>query len=215
MQKKINKSLIINLILTILAIIGFTIITILVCINHTFVIDNFNIIIANNRTNFWSGFFKIFTYLGSFYVLAILALIAVVLIWFVAKNKRTSLFYAVCFAVVCISNLLLKILIQRIRPDLMIINEVGYSFPSGHAMMSFAFFVLAMHYVYKFVKNKPLKILLISVFALIIVLIGFSRIYLGVHYLTDIIAGWLISFVIIQAFILLTNSKLFSFLKDK
>ncbi|MBQ8615866.1 MAG: phosphatase PAP2 family protein [Clostridia bacterium] len=182
---------------------------ILVLCDYSFKIDNFNVVVANNRNSFWNGFFEIFTHIGSFYTLAILAFIAVILLWFVKKDKRMSVFYAVCFAVVCISNYVIKIIVRRARPDLMIISETGYSFPSGHSMMSFAFFMLLIHFVWITLKNKPLKISLTIIFSVLIEMIGFSRIYLGVHYLTDIIAGWLITFVLVGLCLMMYNSKLF------
>ncbi len=216
MEKKINKNLITAITLSSIAFLGFLAIMILVLFDYTFKIDQFNVVVANNRNGFWTGFFKIFTYLGSFYTLAVLSLISVILIWFVMKNKRLSAFYAGTFAIVCIANFILKRIIQRIRPEhLMIIEESGYSFPSGHGMMTLAFFALAIHFVCKFIKNKPLKITLISMFSVIVVLMGFSRIYLGVHYLTDIIAGFLISFAIVVVCLIVYNTKLFKFLKDK
>lgn len=216
MQKKLNKKLITNIILSSVALLGFVALTILIFCDYNFKIDKFNVVVANNRVGFWSSFLKIFTHIGSFYTLAVLAIVAVVLIWFVMKNKRLSAFYAVCFACVCIANFVIKQIVRRIRPEhLMIIEETGFSFPSGHAMMTFAFFALAIHFVCKFIQNKPVKILLISLFSLMIVSIGFSRIYLGVHFLTDILAGWLITYVIVTVFIMIYNTRFLKFLKDK
>jgi len=216
MEKKLNKGLLTLISTASVAFLGFLAIMILVLCDYGFKIDKFNVFVANNRTSFLTGFMKIFTHLGSFYTLAVLALIGVILIWFIKKDKRMSAFYAGCFALVCISNFIIKQIVRRIRPEhLMIIEETGFSFPSGHAMMIFAFFALAIHFVYKTIQNKPLKITFISVFSLIIAGIGFSRIYLGVHYLSDILAGFLISYVLVAISMILYNTKLFKFLKDK
>ena len=209
MQKTVNKKLILNIILSSLAFLGFVAITVLVLCDYSFKIDTFNEVVARNRNDFWTGFFKIFTHLGSFYTLAVLAVVGVILIWFVKKDKRLSIFYAICFGLVCVSNYLIKICVRRIRPEhLMIIKETGFSFPSGHTMMSFAFFALLIHFVWTTLKNKSLKIVLSAVFASLVLMICFSRIYLGVHYLTDIIAGCLITFVIVEVCLILFNSKL-------
>ena len=210
MQKKVNKNLIIQIILTSVALLGFLAFMILALCDYTFKIDNFNNVVANNRNSFWSAFFKIFTHLGSFYTLAVAALIAVVLIWFVKKDKRLALFYGISFAKVCVANFILKQIVRRIRPEhLMIIEETGFSFPSGHAMMTFAFFFLLAHFLWITIKNKPLKISLVVVSAFLIELVSFSRIYLGVHYLSDIIAGWLITFAILGSSLMVYNSKMF------
>jgi len=216
MEKKINKSLITLIATASVALFAFLAIMILVMSGYGFKGDKFNVIVANNRNAFWTSFLKIFTHLGSFYTLAVLAIISVVLIWFLMKNKRMSAFYAGAFAIVCVANFVLKQIVRRIRPEhLMIIKETGFSFPSGHAMMTFAFFALAIHFVCKTIKNKPLKITLISLFSILIASIGFSRIYLGVHFLTDIIAGFLISYVVIAVCLIVYRGKMFKFLKDK
>ena len=216
MQKKVNKNLITSITLSSIAFLGFLALMILVLCGYSFKIDNFNVFIANHRNKFWTSFFKVFTHLGSFYTLAVLAIISVVLIWFVMKNKRLSLFYAVTFSIVCIATFVIKQIVRRARPEhLMIIEETGFSFPSGHTMMTFAFFALAIHFVCVFVKNKALKISLIPVFTTIVLLVGFSRIYLGVHYLTDVIAGLMISYVIFEICRLIYRANTSKNLKDK
>lgn len=210
MQKKVDKKLIMGMILTSIAFLGFLAFMIMALCDYSFKMDNFNVIVANNRNSFWSSFFKIFTHLGSFYTLAILALVAVILLWFVKKDKRLSIFYAVCFAVVCISNFVIKQIVRRIRPEhLMIIEETGFSFPSGHAMMTFAFFFLLAHFIWIMIKNKPIKISLVVLCVILIEAVSFSRIYLGVHYLSDILAGWLLTFAIVGVCLMFYNSKLF------
>jgi len=69
----------------------------------------------------------------------------------------------------------------------------GYSFPSGHSMISAAFYGFLIYLIYKKVKNKKLKITLIIVLSILIVSIGISRIYLGVHYTSDVLAGFTVS----------------------
>ena len=78
----------------------------------------------------------------------------------------------------------------------------GYSFPSGHSMISAAFYGFLIYLIYKKVKNKKLKITLIIVLSILIVSIGISRIYLGVHYTSDVLGGFLLS---ISYLILYTN----------
>lgn len=94
-------------------------------------------------------------------------------------------------------NVILKLIFARERPDILrLVHEGSFSFPSGHAMVNMALYGVIILYLYKFVEKKRIKIpLIISLMALIIV-IGFTRIYLGVHYAGDIIGGWLLGFVI-------------------
>ena len=210
MQKKINKNLI-SIILASVSAVAFLVLAILVLCDYSSKIDAFNNFVANNRTNGLTAFFKLFTHIGSFYTLAVLAIIGVVLLYFVFKQKRFAIFSGACFACVCIANFVIKQIVRRVRPEnLMIIEETGFSFPSGHAMMTFAFFALAIWCVCKFIKNKSLKIILTIIFSILIVTVSFSRIYLGVHYLTDILAGWFVTFAIIVVFMLVHNTKLFT-----
>lgn len=91
-------------------------------------------------------------------------------------------------------NFLLKNIFIRTRPlKYFLIEQSGYSFPSGHAMVSMSFYTTMTYLIMKKDKNK--KILWILNF-LIIALIGFSRIYLGVHWPTDILMGYLLGYVV-------------------
>ena len=91
-------------------------------------------------------------------------------------------------------NIVLKQIVQRPRPtEYRIVNETGYSFPSGHSMVSMAFYGFLIYLIYKYVKNKYLKIGLITFLSILIISIGISRIYLGVHYTSDVMAGFCIS----------------------
>jgi undecaprenyl-diphosphatase len=85
----------------------------------------------------------------------------------------------------------LKHLFDRNRPLIPLLEEArGLSFPSGHALMSVTFYGLLIYIVFKGFKNKPLKWTLISMLLALILIIGFSRIYLRVHYASDVIAGF-------------------------
>ena len=88
MEKKVDKKLITHIILSSVAFFSFLAIAILVMCDHMFVIDKFNLLVANNRNGFLTGFFKIFTHLGSFYTLAFLSIISVILIWFVESASQ-------------------------------------------------------------------------------------------------------------------------------
>ena len=145
----------------------------------TFLISDFATPIAKFITNFGGAIFLI--------ILTILLLV-------VLKNKKVGLSICINLVVVTILNQLLKRLLQRPRPtEFRIIEETGYSFPSGHSMVSMAFYGYLIYLIYRFVKNKYLKWISIVLLSLLLCLIGISRIYLGVHYTSDVLGGFLIS----------------------
>jgi len=146
--------------------------------------------------------FKIITWFGSATCLLSLTLI----LFIVIKNKKIGLLIGTNLVIVTILNQVLKFILQRPRPtEYRIINEIGYSFPSGHSMVSMAFYGFLIYLIYKNVKNKYLKLFLISMLSLLIVMIGISRIYLGVHYTSDVCAGFLISISYLVLYINLAN----------
>lgn len=153
-------------------IIGYKIIS-------TYLISDFATPIAQFITNFGGAAFLI----GS----AILLLVVI-------KNKKIGI--SICSNLVIATglNVLLKNILQRPRPtEYRLIDESGYSFPSGHSMISMAFYGFVIYLIYKYVKNKYLKWSLITILSILIVSIGISRIYLGVHYTSDVLAGFLIA----------------------
>lgn len=97
---------------------------------------------------------------------------------------------------------IIKILIMRARPEMGLIAETGFSFPSGHATAVFS--------VYPFLRKYFKK--MSSYWLVFAVLIGISRLYLGVHYLSDVVAGALVG-LIVGSFIIKTNY--FKFLKRR
>ena len=145
---------------------------------------------------------KLITWFGSATCIVPLTVILFILI----KNRKTGLVIGINLVIVTLLNQLLKFILQRPRPtDFRIIDESGYSFPSGHSMVSMAFYGFLIYLIYKNVKNKYLKVVLISLLSLLIVMIGISRIYLGVHYTSDVLAGFLLSISYIILYIKFVN----------
>ncbi len=93
-------------------------------------------------------------------------------------------------------KLVVKGLFHRPRPEIPLLHQVpGFSFPSGHALFGITFYGLLIVLAYRKMKNKAGKIAVISVLAVLIVLICFSRIYLRVHYISDVMAGVALGFI--------------------
>ena len=116
----------------------------------------------------------------------------------VPKTRRTiALPVSAAVTLSALINIVLKNLFARERPDILrLISETSYSFPSGHAMISATLYTMLIIMIFRFVKSRKKRLTLSVPCALLAVAIGFSRIYLGVHYAGDILGGWLIGFAL-------------------
>ena len=157
----------------------------------TFLISDFATPIAKFVTNFGGAIFLI-----------VLTIVLVILI----KNKKIGISIFSNLVIITILNQLIKRILQRPRPtEYRIIEETGYSFPSGHSMVSMAFYGYLIYLIYKYVENKYVKWISIVLLSILICTIGVSRIYLGVHYTSDVLGGFLVSISYLILFISTVN----------
>lgn len=157
----------------------------------------YKIVVQNMRNDNLTNIFKIITNLGSAYSLIFIAIMS----FLVIKDKRISISISVNLIISTLLNFGLKNLIERPRPiGYRLIDEKGYSFPSGHSMVSMAFYGLIIYFIWKNIENKKIRNLACTLLGILIILIGTSRIYLGVHYASDVIAGFLISIIYLIVF---------------
>lgn len=148
---------------------------------------------VNERNN---DLMLFFTFLGThkFLIPANLTLIAYFL--FIKKHR----WYSIKVPAIALTSLGLmfglKYLFGRPRPDVpLIFHAEGLSFPSGHALFSISFYGLLIYIIYKMVEVQWLKWVLIILLFILSMIIGFSRVYLRVHYATDVIAGFCVGFL--------------------
>ena len=168
-------------------IIGYKIIS-------TFLISDFTTPIAKFITNFGGAIFLI---------------ILTITLFILIKNKKIGLSIILNLIVITGLNQILKYILQRPRPtEYRLIEETGFSFPSGHSMVSMAFYGYLIYLIYKYVKNKDLKWISIVLLSILICSIGISRIYLGVHYTSDVLGGFLISLSYLIVYTLIVNRYL-------
>jgi len=88
-----------------------------------------------------------------------------------------------------LSNLILKLAFHRTRPEVASVHLDTYSFPSGHAMISTAAYGALAYLAWRRLETRRARVLLWVAVLTLVVLVGFSRLYLGVHYLSDVLAG--------------------------
>lgn len=137
-----------------------------------------------------TAIFKVITNLGG--VIGIVTVTLGILMFL--KSNIQKYYVVLNLLIITMSNQILKFIVQRPRPiEHRIIDEAGYSFPSGHSMVSMAFYGFLIYLIYKTAENKYIKWGLCTLLSLLILFIGISRIYLGVHYASDVIGGFCLS----------------------
>lgn len=174
-------------IICLITLIMFLILLIIILKTDELKIDNYIINIFQSKNNIFTNIMKVITFLGSATCIITLTIILLLTI----KNKQIKILIASNLIISTLLNQILKYAVQRPRPENPIIKETGFSFPSGHSMVSLTFYGLLIYLIIK--SNMKYKKLYITVLLIIIPLIGISRIYLGVHYPTDVLGGFLIS----------------------
>jgi undecaprenyl-diphosphatase len=142
----------------------------------------------------WTALAEFCALLGSAKIVIILSIITMVLLYFVLKHRSELIFFLIVIGGSASLNVILKSVFSRERPTIhRILEETGYSFPSGHAMGAFSFYASIAFLLWRHIPQKWGRVLLILAAVGMILMIGLSRVYAGVHYPSDILAGYLIS----------------------
>lgn len=163
--------------------------------------------IYNYRGETMTRFVRIITDMGD--VLAYTILVIAVAVWFLIDKRsvRWLIQSVIILGSTVLLNVLIKHYISRPRPDveMRLVDASSYSYPSGHSMVALAFYGFLIYLAYKKVEHKWIKILAFIFLPLLILGIGASRIYLGVHYPSDVIAGFAAGLFWLVFLILLVN----------
>lgn len=179
------------------ALITFILIAKNIFVGNTYVFDaNAFVFIDAHVNNINTEVMGFFTFLGTHTFLIPANLLLIAWFFFIQKKK----WWSIKIPAVALSSLLLmfllKLIFERPRPsDPLLAEAAGFSFPSGHALMSVTFYGLILYIIFKNVKNTVWRLCLSIFFILLIVMIGFSRIYLRVHYASDVIAGFSVGII--------------------
>lgn len=193
-----------NIFIVVLCLILFSVICYGVLSYDSLVIDTkvYSFIADNLMSDGITSVLKVITELGG---VAFIVLAGVLIFMFCKKIRWFVTFDLVGVTVI---NQAIKHIVRRPRPNVLrLVEEDGYSFPSGHSMVSMAFYGIIIYLVYKNVTNKYLKWTLITLLSLLILSIGFSRIYVGVHYFTDVVGGFLLGLAYLIIYINIYNKK--------
>jgi len=177
-------------------------------------LTNYDVVIGSwflaHATEDSSEFFFGITQLASLWVIGLGSL--TLSAWLIIRKNWTEFFTTLTsIGGGILLNLLLKNIFLRQRPDFpnAFYHESGYSFPSGHAMMSVLFYGIMSYLVIKIIKGWKWKVSMTIGALTLILLIGLSRIALGVHYLTDVLGGWSAGLTWLITCILLFETSLY------
>ena len=204
MKKKIKYSIFI------ICLTMFILLSILVINKRDFIVDSFIYgsieSLINKKT---TSIVKVLTYFGSAYPFILLIVLSLFL-----KDKKYFKYLSINLILITVLNITMKSLFARPRPlDISLVEETGYSFPSGHSLTSMAFYGLLIYLITTSNLSRKLKIILNIILSLLILIVGLSRIYLGVHYFTDVIGGFLLAIIYLIIFISVLENKKLTFLK--
>ncbi|MEK5445026.1 phosphatase PAP2 family protein [Fredinandcohnia sp. FSL W7-1320] len=137
---------------------------------------------------------KFLSLIGSAPVVVVLSLLILYFLYKVLKHRHELVLFIGVMVGSPLLNILLKELFERARPEFRRLIEIsGYSFPSGHAMNAFTFYGIFTFLLWRHIPVVWGRMVLLISSGIMIVGIGISRIYLGVHYPTDIIGGYFAS----------------------
>ena len=149
--------------------------------------------VSGHMSEEMTRFMKYVTFWGSELAITVITLLILftAFIWNKKEHLPFALLIAANIAIGALLNYILKQLIQRQRPDLLRLVEIGgYSFPSGHSMSSIIFYGFIAFLCIRYLKHRS-KYFLAVILGLFVIMIGISRIYLGVHYASDVLGGFI------------------------
>ena len=180
-----------------LLIILFLILTYEVCTWWTVSMDSsaYDFLMNNIHPDF-TQLFIAFTNLWWTYWIIILAVLLTIVLWLKKENRKFAIISFLTPIIIVIVNTVIKNIVQRPRPEILrLVSETWYSFPSWHTMHTVALYWLIMLLASYFVKNRWLRRVIYLLSLLIILWVTSSRIYLWVHYFSDILWWFLLSLV--------------------
>ncbi|MBU2542667.1 phosphatase PAP2 family protein [Patescibacteria group bacterium] len=135
--------------------------------------------------------FSLITFLGEIYLVIVFAIILSVILWMKNKKWQISVLWLTLIGSE-VFTYVTKLIVNRPRPEYAVFLEHSGSFPSNHATVAMAFYGFLIYLLLQYLKNKRERFLIATLGIIIILTIGFSRLYLGVHYFSDVLTGYLV-----------------------
>ena len=162
--------------------------------------------VISYRSSALTKYFLLVTNVGDVYGYALVLVAFTLMSIYVFKSWKLISQIVIVLALSALSNLMLKRFVDRARPGIEhMVSVETLSYPSGHAMSAMAFYGFLIYLFYRFKINIFLKIGVILLLGILILSIGLSRIYLGVHFPSDIVGGYVAGFIWVVFCILLFN----------
>lgn len=185
------------------SLVAFILILALVAIN----VVSIDLTISSKITGLWGSLSnQIFIFIGHFLKpLLVTTGLALIFVLYKQERKKDSLILFISLATGYILEQLVKILIQRPRPPIQLIEKASYSFPSGHAIFAAILFTFLVYSYKDKIKNNLQKIVFVSLGIILILFVGFSRIYMNVHWFTDVMGGFFLGFFILSSILFLVQ----------
>ncbi|WP_318509253.1 phosphatase PAP2 family protein [Bacillus sp. T3] len=182
-------------IISVVSLIGFSMMALTISSHHIALFDKAVISFVQGFENpTLTSIMKIFTYIGNTKSVIVVSLLVLFFLFLTLKNHSEFVLFTIFIIATPILNGILKNFFHRARPDLHRLIEIGgYSFPSGHAMNAMAAYGMIAFLLWRHLRSALGRTVLILICSVFILMIGISRIYLGVHYPSDIIAGYFAS----------------------
>lgn len=166
-------------------------------------IENF---FLNARSQGGLDFFSAITWLGEWKLVIFFIILTPAIFWLKSK-KGYILSFLIAVLGAEISGQIIKILLHRARPNGGLEAENTFSFPSGHALIAVAFYGFLIYFSWRVSQSRAQKYFFLVAGLILILLIGLSRLYLGVHYFSDVLGGYILGTIWLAIGIYIHNKK--------
>ena len=210
MKYKTNSDVKLKLSAVIAAAAVFVAVTAAVVTSKAWMFDDpVRFFIYDLRSDWFTPAVKVITYMGNWQSITLLCII---LLCFRQSRITYGLPVSAGAVSVTILNKIIKSVVERPRPDdiIHLVNAGGFSFPSGHSITSMFVFGMLIYLVRTNMQNRRAANAMTVVLAVPMICIGLSRIYLGVHYPTDVLAGWCLGIIMIVIIYMMFRGTSFS-----